>query len=61
MWPALVGVVVKYGLVVVVAVLGPSPPGPSGVDSGGPVTTGLSWLVWTLGTVYLELVVDPVV
>jgi hypothetical protein len=52
MWPALVGVVVKYGLVAVdVDVVVSSPPGPSaGVDWGGAGATGLSWLVWTLGT-----------
>jgi hypothetical protein len=48
----LVGVVVGYGLAVVVDVVASSPAGPSaGVDPGGAVTTGLSWLVWTLGTV----------
>jgi hypothetical protein len=48
----LVGVVVKYGLVVVeVDVVVSSSSGTSDVDSGGPVTTGLLWLVWTLGTV----------
>ena len=52
MWPALVGVVVGYGLTVDVSVVVVSgPPGESSVDAGGPVTTGLSWLVWTLGTV----------
>jgi len=52
MWPALVGVVVGYGLAVVVDVVVSSPAGPlpGGVDSGGAVMAGLSWLVCTLGT-----------
>jgi hypothetical protein len=45
MWPAFVGVVVGYGLVIVVDVV-VSSPGPSsdgvGVCAGGPVTIGLS-------------------
>jgi hypothetical protein len=50
MWPALVGVVVRYGFVVVVDVSVSAPPDPWVVDGVvGPVTTGLSWLVWTLG------------
>jgi hypothetical protein len=52
MWPALVGVVVGYGLVLVVgASIVVWPPGASVGDSDGPVMTGLSWLVWILGTV----------
>ena len=48
----MVGVVVGYGLVVGVSVVAAGPPGASADGSGGPVTTGLSWLVWTLGTGY---------
>jgi hypothetical protein len=53
MWPAFVGVVVGYGSVVVVEVVVSTSPGPSsdGVEGGGPVTTGFSWLVCTLGIV----------
>jgi hypothetical protein len=56
MWPALVGVVVGYGLVAVhIVVVVSTSPGLSsdGVDGGGPVTTGfgLSWLVCALGIV----------
>ena len=61
MWLALFGVVVGYGLVVGVSVVVSGRPGASAVDSGGPVTTGLSWLVWTLGTVSLVLDVELVV
>jgi hypothetical protein len=53
MWPAIDVVVVTYGFVVVVGVSAevPGPPGVSvGVDPAGPGTTGLSWLVCTLGT-----------
>ena len=42
---------IGYGLVVGVSVVVAGPPGASADGSGGPVTTGLSWLVWTLGTV----------
>jgi hypothetical protein len=63
MWPALVGVVVGYGLVAVADVVVSSSPGPpsDGVDAGGPVTTGLSWLVCTLGTEYVLVDVELVV
>jgi hypothetical protein len=52
MWPALVGVVVRYGFVIVLdVVVSSSGPSSEGVDAGGPLTVGLSWLVCTLGGV----------
>jgi len=50
MCPAIDVVVVTYGFVVVVGVSAVVSRAPVGVDSGGPETTGLSWLVCTLGT-----------